>query len=402
MIGVPAIAPKPPGFVIVNVPPWTSSGRSFFVRARSARSAIARAIPSRFFSSALRMTGHDQALAVVERDGDAEVDEALGDDLVAADLGVHARPRLQRVDDGAGDEREVGEAHAVLLARTPAFSRSRIATTFDMSISKTVVTCAEVCTERTMCSAIALRITVIGSRSARPGSAAAGRRRGAPGALERRGCGAGGAAGGGAGRRGRGGGAAGLGRAAGSAGAIAACRRRSAGAAARLEEARMSLFVTRPPRPVPGTLRRRRPVLGGDPGDDRRDEGAPSPRPSAVLVAVRSRSAGRREASDGAAGSGAAAAAARGRRRRMSRPPRGGCERAPATGAGGASGGAARVRLRPEGSSRSPCRRRTVSPSWTRISPEDAVGRARNLGVDLVGRDLEQRLVGGDRGRPPP
>src|SRR5262245_21371066 len=38
MIGVPWNVPKLPGFVIVNVPPWTSSGRSFFVRARSARS----------------------------------------------------------------------------------------------------------------------------------------------------------------------------------------------------------------------------------------------------------------------------------------------------------------------------------------------------------------------------
>ena len=43
--------------MIVIVPPWTSSGRSFFVRAFSASSAIARAIPRRLRSWALRITG---------------------------------------------------------------------------------------------------------------------------------------------------------------------------------------------------------------------------------------------------------------------------------------------------------------------------------------------------------
>ena len=57
MIGVPWKVPNPPGFVIVNVPPWTSSGSSFFVRARAARSAIARAIPSRLRSCAFLITG---------------------------------------------------------------------------------------------------------------------------------------------------------------------------------------------------------------------------------------------------------------------------------------------------------------------------------------------------------
>ena len=45
MIGTLATDPYGPGFVIVNVAPWTSSGRSC-VRARArARSAIARASP---------------------------------------------------------------------------------------------------------------------------------------------------------------------------------------------------------------------------------------------------------------------------------------------------------------------------------------------------------------------
>jgi len=55
--GVPWNVPYPPGFVIVNVPPATSSGTSFFSRERVARSAIAFAMPSRFIVSALRITG---------------------------------------------------------------------------------------------------------------------------------------------------------------------------------------------------------------------------------------------------------------------------------------------------------------------------------------------------------
>ncbi len=57
MIGVPNRLPKTPGFVIVKVPPCTSSTLSFLARARSARSAVARARPSTFFSSALWITG---------------------------------------------------------------------------------------------------------------------------------------------------------------------------------------------------------------------------------------------------------------------------------------------------------------------------------------------------------
>ena len=38
----------------------------------------------------------------------------------------------------------------------------------------------------------------------------------------------------------------------------------------------------------------------------------------------------------------------------------------------------------------------TVAPSWTRICGQRPGGRARHFGIDLVGRDLEQRLVGLD------
>ena len=51
MIGTEISEPNGPGFVIVNVPPCTSSGWSFFARARAARSLMPRAIPSRFIVS---------------------------------------------------------------------------------------------------------------------------------------------------------------------------------------------------------------------------------------------------------------------------------------------------------------------------------------------------------------
>ena len=57
MIGMPNCAPKMPGLVMVNVPPCTSSGFSFFVARAAARSSIARLRPSRFFSSAFLITG---------------------------------------------------------------------------------------------------------------------------------------------------------------------------------------------------------------------------------------------------------------------------------------------------------------------------------------------------------
>ena len=57
MIGVPMSEPNTPGFVIVNVASWTSSGRSFFARARVARSFSCRVRPTSESSSACLMTG---------------------------------------------------------------------------------------------------------------------------------------------------------------------------------------------------------------------------------------------------------------------------------------------------------------------------------------------------------
>src|SRR3954469_18307078 len=113
------------------------------------------------------------------------------------------------------------------------FSFARIALTFDMSTSIALVTCADVSSERRMCSAMPLRIAVIGSKLS-PGCAADGAGDGGVGgAAARAGCGAAGADGG-----------------FGCAGAAGAPW---AGCAPDSMKLRMSFFVTRPPRPVPCT-----------------------------------------------------------------------------------------------------------------------------------------------------
>src|SRR3954464_3178363 len=89
------------------------------------------------------------------------------------------------------------------------FSFARIALTFDMSTSIALVTCADVSSERRMCSAMPLRIAVIGS-NASPGCAADGAVTGADaagvggGAGAAAGVGASGGGGGGGGGRGAG------------------------------------------------------------------------------------------------------------------------------------------------------------------------------------------------------
>src|SRR5438093_304127 len=57
MIGVLKRLPNPPWFVMVKVPPCTSSGLSFLVRARSARSVTSLASCVRPLRSACRTTG---------------------------------------------------------------------------------------------------------------------------------------------------------------------------------------------------------------------------------------------------------------------------------------------------------------------------------------------------------
>ena len=136
-----------------------------------------------------------------------------------------------------------------------------------MSTSIALVTCAEVSSERRMCSEMPRRIAVTGSSASPACSSAAGA--GAGGGLRRRGSGSG--------RLGRpaAGCASGCGGAgAGAAGATAASGSGACGVAgwawAPLSmKPRMSFFVTRPPAPVPGHLTGVDAVLGGNPRDDR-------------------------------------------------------------------------------------------------------------------------------------
>ena len=221
-----------------------------------------------------------------------------------------------------------------------------------------------------MCSITPRRIAVIGSSTSPTWSGAA--------------------AGAGAAGVGRGGGAAAGGRSSGREAAAAGLRARRDGRGGRRSGpsgggalgARLDVgedVLLRHPAAGAGARDRARvdAVLGRDPGDDRRDERAAVPR--------------------------------RGARPRLGRAwqparaprPRDGLRRA-ATGSGAAGAGCGRrgsaARRQPAGRDHGQHR-----PDLDRLAlgdedlGDDALAGARNLGVDLVGRDLEQRLVLGDR-----
>ena len=83
--------PAEPLLEIVNVPPLISSGLQLaWLRARSARSLISRAMARSRLVVGVADHRHEQAL-VVEVDGDAEVDVVVHDQLVVADAGVEVR-----------------------------------------------------------------------------------------------------------------------------------------------------------------------------------------------------------------------------------------------------------------------------------------------------------------------
>ena len=90
MIGIVSTEPAEPLLEIVNVPPLISSGISFFVRARPARSLMCAGDRPQPQVLGVADDRHDEAL-VVEVDGDAEVDEAVDDEVVLADAGVEVR-----------------------------------------------------------------------------------------------------------------------------------------------------------------------------------------------------------------------------------------------------------------------------------------------------------------------
>ena len=74
---------------MVKVPPCTSSGLSFFVRARVAEVVDRAAQAEEILLVGVADHRDDQAL--VERDGDADVDVLLVDDVVAVDRRVDDR-----------------------------------------------------------------------------------------------------------------------------------------------------------------------------------------------------------------------------------------------------------------------------------------------------------------------
>ena len=166
--------------------------------------------------------------------------------------------------------------------------------------------------------------------------------------------------------------------------AAAGCRR--GWAAALLDEARGCPSSSRGRR---GPCRR--------PAPGRRRARTRCARRPARRSGCRSRSRPLRRASGAAAGALRLRSAAASRPARRRRPA---CAAACVAGSGGASGCAGA--LPAAGAPAAPpiwasfVPTSTVSPSWTRICVTRPARRARHLGVDLVGRDLEQRLVGLD------
>ena len=86
---MPTKVPKPPGLVIEKVPRWISSGSSFLVRARSARSLIAAGDAEQRQLVGVPDDGDDQA--PVQRHGDAEIDVAAEDGALTHHGGVEHR-----------------------------------------------------------------------------------------------------------------------------------------------------------------------------------------------------------------------------------------------------------------------------------------------------------------------
>ena len=376
MIGVPISAPKTPGFVIVKVPPLISSGVSFLARARSARSTSAREQAEQVHLLGVLDDRHDEPLGVVDRHRDAEVDVALDDDLVAADLGVDPRPVRDRVDDGAHDERHERELDAVapLVARVQLLAQVDDARHVDLDhrrdVRRRLDRVAHVA--RDDLADVRERARLLEA----VGRACPWRPEREPAA--RAGAGAGGSGGCGRGRR--------------AAGAAALARRPA-------RKRSTSFLVTRPPRPVPGIWAMSRLCSA----TMRATTGDMKPRAS-PLPLDRLRRRGRRSAGASATVCSAVGAVARGS---VTRP--GMCGRRPGP-RPGASSATVRGRRLPATASSAAGPERAVAGVDHRDAGADRDGlalggedlgdharrRGRDLGVDLVGRDLDDRLVGLD------
>jgi hypothetical protein len=98
----------------------TSSGSSFLVRARSARSAMARARLQETEPLGLPDHGHNQP--PLQSHGDAQVDPRVVVDEAVDQRSVDDGEFDQRLNGGGGDERHIGELDAVLLLEAGLFA----------------------------------------------------------------------------------------------------------------------------------------------------------------------------------------------------------------------------------------------------------------------------------------
>ena len=112
-IGVESSEPKMPPLVMVNVPPRRSSRVSCVVARLLGETAICCSISAKRHPVGVAHHRHDQPL--LRADGDADVVVVLEHHLVALNLGVQPRKRLERADDRLGEERHEAQADAVAL-----------------------------------------------------------------------------------------------------------------------------------------------------------------------------------------------------------------------------------------------------------------------------------------------
>ena len=116
MIGMPNSSPKMPGLVSVKVDPPTSSGDSFFVRARPARSLIVSRNAREVALLGLAHGGHNQS--PLQRHRDTEIDVCV---VVNALFSISEAFTIgkspQRLNRRHRDKRHVGKLHAVALLK---------------------------------------------------------------------------------------------------------------------------------------------------------------------------------------------------------------------------------------------------------------------------------------------
>ena len=105
------------------VPPWYSSGLSFLLRARAARSFTASLISRSAFL--LRIADDRRDEPFLDRDGDGEIDAAVLDDRVAREARIHRRHFHRGGDDGLQDEVIDRQLRPTPAASLAAFASAR-------------------------------------------------------------------------------------------------------------------------------------------------------------------------------------------------------------------------------------------------------------------------------------